>query len=49
MGRKSIIGSSVPLEVYERLTRIAEDEDRSVSAVVRRILVDWFATELEGR
>jgi hypothetical protein len=45
---RTIIASWVPTDLADELKRHAEDEDRSVSAVVRRALQENFADVGEG-
>ena len=39
---RPMVASRVDLAVYERLNAIAQEEDRSVSAVIRRIVDQYF-------
>jgi hypothetical protein len=36
------IAAQVPIRIHEKVRAIAITEDRTVSAVIRRIMEDWY-------
>lgn len=43
------LGGHVPLRVIEKISAVAKAKGMSISAVVRQVLLDWFAGQTHAR